>query len=301
MRPISYKVKPVAPFRLDFTVWALRRRANNIVDQWDGKTYSRLLPLNGRPLEVAVTQTGPPDDPELTIETAEEGLVAVIERMLGIRKDLSGFYQLAAKDSQLASLAERFRGLKPPRFPTLFEALVNGIACQQITLTLGILLLNRLAANYGMSALKENTTVYAFPRPEDLAGLEIRDIRNQGLSFNKARAIIELARTIVDRHLKMEDLETMDDETAVAHLQQFRGVGRWTAEYVLLRGLGRIHLFPGDDVGARGNLQRWLKLNDPMGYEDVKHVLSKWEPYAGFLYFHLLLERLCRDGICDKK
>jgi DNA-3-methyladenine glycosylase II len=56
------------------------------------------------------------------------------------------------------------------------------------------------------------------------------------------------------------DLEAFDlnDAGAVTRLLELRGVGRWTAEYVLLRGLGRTHIFPGDDVGARNNLQRWL-------------------------------------------
>ena len=106
---------------------------------------------------------------------------------------------------------------------------------------------------------------------------------------------------ITERHLDLEDLESLDDETVLSRLCQLRGVGRWTAEYVMLRGLGRIHLFPGDDVGARKNLQRWLKLKEPMGYEDVRCILSRWKPYAGFLYFHLLLERLARDGIYDGK
>ena len=196
-------------------------------------------------------------------------------------------------------MAERFRGLKPPRFPTLFEAAINGIACQQITLTLGIILLNRLATNFGRSVLAESSSAYAFPRPEYLAGLKPQDIRRVGLSYNKANAIIELARTITDSHLDMEDMGTLDDETFLSHLCKLKGVGRWTAEYVMLRGLGRIHIFPGDDMGARKNLQRWLKLKEPMGYEDVRCLLSKWKPYAGFLYFHLLLERLARDGIYD--
>ncbi|CAG0988930.1 MAG: DNA-3-methyladenine glycosylase II [Candidatus Methanoperedens nitroreducens] len=308
LKPISFMIKSAAPFRLDLTVWALRRRANNIVDRWDGKTYGRLLALDGQAVDVSVTQIGPPDDPELKIEAAYAGslslkpaLVTIVEQMLGTGRNLSEFYVLASGDAQLAQLAARFRGLKPPRFPTLFEALVNGIACQQITLTLGILLLNKLASNYGMSVRKENTTLSAFPRPEDLAGLEPRDIRRLGLSNNKARAIIELARMMTDKCLVQEDLDALDDETVLARLCQLRGVGRWTAEYVMLRGLGRIHLFPGDDMGARRNLQLWLKLKEPMSYEDVRRILSRWEPYSGFLYFHLLLDRLMRDGIYDKK
>ncbi|CAG1006119.1 MAG: DUF488 family protein [Candidatus Methanoperedens sp.] len=148
---------PAAPFRLDLTVWALRRRANNIVDRWDEKTYRRVLPLDGRAVDIAVMQTGPQDDPELNIEAASSGLspedesaiAAIVERTLGTGQDLFEFYRFASEDAQLSQLAQRYRGLKPPRFPTLFEAVINGIASQQITLTLGIILLNRLATDFG--------------------------------------------------------------------------------------------------------------------------------------------------------
>ena len=305
---ISFQVKPVMPFRLDLTVWALRRRANNIVDRWDGMTYRRLLALGGSTVAIAVTETGLPEDQVLNIEAEYSGLSSevksletIVKRTLGTQKDLSGFYQVSVHDEQLAPLVKRFRGLKPPCFPTLFEAVVNGIACQQITLTLSIHLLNRLATNYGMSFREGGTNVYAFPRPEDLAGLESGDLRRLGLSHNKARAIIELARMITDKSLILEDLENLGDETVIMRLCRLRGLGRWTAHYVMLRGLGRINLFPIDDMGARKNLQRWLKLREPMAYEDVRRILSKWEPYSGLLYFHLLLDRLSRDGIYEAK
>ena len=73
-------------------------------------------------------------------------------------------------------------------------------------------------------------------------------------------------------------------------------VGRWTAEYVLLRGLGRLHIFPADDVGARNNLQKWLGLRKPLHYDGVRRLLAKWEPYAGLIYFHMLLYRLNETG-----
>jgi DNA-3-methyladenine glycosylase II len=78
-------------------------------------------------------------------------------------------------------------------------------------------------------------------------------------------------------------------------LRSLRGVGRWTAEYALLRGLGRLHVFPGDDVGARNNLQRWLGLLEPLDYEGVQRVLARWQPFQGFVYLHLLLWGLQRE------
>ena len=53
-----------------------------------------------------------------------------------------------------------------------------------------------------------------------------------------------------------------------------------------------LHVFPGDDVGARNNLLRWLGLEGPLDYDGVRRVLSPWSPYGGLIYFHLLLDRL---------
>ena len=74
-------------------------------------------------------------------------------------------------------------------------------------------------------------------------------------------------------------------------------MGRWSAEYTLLRGLGHIHVFPGDDVGARNNLQRWIGLQCSLDYDETKRVVRTWYPYAGLVYMHLLLQGLADRGL----
>jgi DNA-3-methyladenine glycosylase II len=217
-------------------------------------------------------------------------------RLLGLQVDLEPFYGLAAADVRLSALAEQFRGLKPPRFPTLFEALVNAIACQQITLTFGIRVLNRLAERYGLEQSTEHGPARAFPRPCDLAAADPDALRSVGLSHQKARAIVELAQAITAERLDLDALASLDNATTVTRLCQLRGVGRWTAEYVLLRGLGRLEVFPGDDVGARNNLRRWLGLPDALDYTSVHEAVAAWQSYAGLVYLHLLVDRLAAAG-----
>jgi DNA-3-methyladenine glycosylase II len=108
--------------------------------------------------------------------------------------------------------------------------------------------------------------------------------------------MLELARSVADGDLDLESISGLPDEAAIARLRELRGVGRWTAEYVLLRGLGRVHVFPGDDVGARNNLQSWLGLPKPLDYDGVHRTLHLWRNYGGLLYFHLLLDRLADAG-----
>lgn len=300
----TFELNPVSPFRLDLTVWTLRRRPANVVDRWDGTTYRRVLPLPGGPVEAAVTQVGPPEAARLIVAVVGRPLRAAVraavtsalERLLGLNADLTEFYQFAAHDRRLGPLARRFRGMKPPRFATVFECAINAIACQQVTLTLGVCLLNRLAVTSG-TALGEGTeSAHAFPRPADLAGMSPAVLRRLGFSRQKGRFMIELARSVTDGHLDLEGLTALPDDEAVNRLCQLSGVGRWTAEYVLLRGLGRAHVFPGDDVGARNNLQRWLRLTKPLDYQGVRRILSRWDGYAGLVYFHLLLDRLAEAG-----
>jgi len=137
---------------------------------------------------------------------------------------------------------------------------------------------------------------YAFPRPDDVARCRLDSLRRRGFSRQKARALLELARAIVEEHLDLEGLAALDDEAAVVRLLQIKGVGRWTAEYVLLRGLGRLHIFPGDDVGARKALGHLLGRRKPLDYPGVRRALAPWKPYAGLVYFHMLLDGLARAG-----
>ena len=300
----TFLLEAVPPFRLDLTVWTLRRRPHNAVDRWDGTTYRRVLPLPAGSVEVAVTQVAPPEAPQLQVVVAGQpiraamrvAVTAALERLLGLRIDLTEFYQFAAHQRHLGPLAQRFRGMKPPRFATVFEGVINAMACQQLTLTLGVHLLNRLAGACGPAFGEGAETVHGFPRPEDLIRLSPEALRQFGFSRQKGLAMIELAHSVAEGRVDLEGLATLPDDEVIDHLCELRGVGRWTAEYTLLRGLGRVHLFPGDDVGARNNLQRWLRLRKPLDYDGVRRVLAGWGGYAGLVYFHLLLDRLEEAG-----
>jgi DNA-3-methyladenine glycosylase II len=275
-----------------------------MVDRWDGQTYRRVLVFKGKPVEVAVIQTGPSDNPRLQITAKGKRLTSemkvtlstILEKMLGIQTKLAEFYSFGMKEKNLSPLVERFRGLKPPRFPSIFEGIVNGIACQQLTLTVGILLLNRLAQSWGPTIEGQNGSAHAFPRPEDLAGLKIETFQKLGFSHQKGRALIDLTQRIMEGEVDLENLPYLDDQTALEQLRKLRGVGRWTAGYVLLRGLGRLHIFPSGDVGARNKLRRLLNLKKPLHWEDMNRILARWKPYAGFIYFHLLLDNLAEQG-----
>lgn len=290
----SFVLRPAPPFRLDFTVWALRRRAQNTIDRWDGRSYRRALLFDGTPFELSVAQAGQTAAPRLEVDlrgprltsATEEAARSALARLLGLEVDLSGFQVRAGRDPALRKLADRYRGVKPPRFPTLFECLLNAVACQQLSLAAGLTLLSRLAATSG----RATSALHAFPDPADVVGLRRSALTATGLSARKAETIHELAAAAVAGDLGFGTLEPLDDTAVVEALVRRPGIGRWSAEYVLLRGLGRLHVFPHGDVGALNGLRSFLAA---AGHDDdPRAALTRWAPDAGLVYFHLLLRGL---------
>lgn len=300
-------IRPVPPFRLDLTVWALRRRTRNAIDRWDGATYRRVIVVGGRSTELEVHQADSTETPRLIVTAApalrtrseRQTVRSAIDRLLGAGVDLRDWYRMAEDDPRLQPLAVRFRGMKPPRFLTVFETLVNAFACQQLSLVVGLELLNRLAVVCGVRRGTGARARYGFPTPVDVVRHPAADYRTIGFSRQKIDALLTLARGIQEGRIAVEGLTRGKDVEVCARLRELRGVGRWTAEYVLLRGLGRLHVFPGDDVGAQKSLAKWIGRQAPLDYVGVRNVIEKWQPYAGMVYFHLLLDGLSKAGALE--
>ncbi len=305
------ELRPVGPYRLDLTVWALRRRAHNRLDAWDGR-YRRGLLLDDQPATIEVHQDSsapaPAPAPSLTLTVTTSGeispaqldaAVGATERLLGLGTNLQGFYDVADRDAHLRPLKDRFLGVRPPRFPTLFEALANAVANQQLTLEVGIELLNRLTDAFGIVTPHPDHPTRTFAPPEAIAGSSTGPLRDLGFSTRKAEYLIGLAEAVLTDEIDAEALDAAERPDATEQLTALRGIGRWSAEYVLLRGLGRLDVFPGDDVGARNKLERFLDLGAPPDYAQIISILEPWRPFAGMVYFHLLLDGLAERGVLD--
>src|SRR5262249_4221429 len=148
-----------------------------------------------------------------------------LEALLGLRINMRPFYHLAKADSRLRKLVSRFMGLKPPRFPSVFEAIVNGIACQQLSLHVGLTLLNRITAQAGVPFDTSSEIRHAFPRAQDISGLPMKVLRRLGFSTNKGIALKQLSKAIVTADFDSQGLAQLGNEQAMEHLLTLRGVG----------------------------------------------------------------------------
>jgi DNA-3-methyladenine glycosylase II len=157
-------------------------------------------------------------------------------------------------------------------------------------------LLNRITGTWGRRwpALREE--LHAFPLPGDLAGAAVAELRQLGFSAGKARAVISVSQAVVGSGVDLESLAAKGDDRAFAVLTGLPGIGPWSAEYVMLRGLGRTHIFPGNDSGALRGLQLLLGLKERPAAARIAALTRGWHPHAGLLYFHFLLNKLRNRG-----
>jgi DNA-3-methyladenine glycosylase II len=294
---LTFTLAPRPPFRLDLTVWALRRRAHNVVDQFEDGVWRRVLLIDDLPVAIRVEQTRSKSRPEVAVtvsssraRSVKQEVAATVTRMLGLDRDLAGFYRIARGDERLMALVDHLRGMKPVRYATVFEAFANAVACQLVSLSAGMHVLNRLAQALGTQGEIDAVAMRSFPTAAAVARSNTDALRALGLSRQKGEYLIGLALMALDPNDRdFASVGTLANDDALARLLKIRGVGRWTAEYVLLRGLGRIDIFPGDDVGGRNKLFEWFGTDGEPTYARVAEMLKRWHPYAGLIYLHLVV------------
>lgn len=277
---------PVAPpYRLDLTVDALRRLAANVVDVvGDDGSYQRALFTHHGYALVRVIQS---DDVSLEVQTTARDarpILPVLRRMLGTDVELRAWQTRARAFPWLARLAHAFRGVHPPRYPSLWEACAHAIVFQQISIHAAAAIMRRL-----VEALGERVgPVIAFPTPAALLHADTVLLRSVGLSTNKVMHLRSVADAIESADVTADEIESLPTADASARLVTIRGIGPWSAAVVLLRGFGRLDIFPMRDSGVARSIR--LLSGDPE--IDVERVLSHLGSVRGMLYYHLLLGRI---------
>lgn len=295
-RANAYDISVAAPFRLDLTVSVLRRLSTNIVDLFttDGE-YVRVLHGSHGIVVARIMQ----QSPDGLVARFEGGgardhvrALAQVRRILGVERELSHFNRVAHGLPWLRDLAARMRGVKPPRHPTLWEACVNAILFQQVSLAAASSISRRLILALEPPVDYDSITLHAFPSVDRFQGARADVLRAAGISANKLATLRRVADALQAGSLDEATMETLPSPEAVATLRGIKGIGPWTAAVILLRGLGRLDVFPMNDTSVTANL---AFIGGPTRHE-IDRVLAALGPQRGMLYYHLLLARLEARG-----
>lgn len=290
-----------APFHLEATVRVLQRRSTNLVERWEDDRYVRVLAIRSRLVLVEVTNRGTIDAPDLRYAMLRGGSSAAthaavantLRKKLGLDVDPRPLRRLTEAEPTLRATAIQLRGMRPPRFADLFEAFANVIPFQQVSLDSGIAIVSRLVERFGAGLDHAGRRRHAFPTAAEIADARIDTLRACGLSRQKASSLQTIARMIAAGALTEKALANASTPDALAMLTELPGIGPWSAALVLLRGLGRLDVFPPRDVGVERGLGIVMQLAPGA---PSRQVLERFGNYRGYLYFCSLGGLLLASG-----
>jgi DNA-3-methyladenine glycosylase II len=268
--------------------FSMKRRAVRRLVDLDGalSLVEFEFPAGGAELHVRLLASRTGEGGEAGTVSAER-LGRVAYALWGLGDDLAGCYATLGDDPQLALVLSRYRGMRLFRAPDLYEALLVAMLGQQISVRAANACRVRLIDALGEQMEVAGVTYAAYPAPARLMLATVEDLRSVGTGVQKARYLHALAEAALSGKLQPEVFEDLSVEEGTALLCRVPGVGRWTAEVALLRGLGRVDAFPAGDLGLQVAVQRVFGLEQRPSESQLRVLAERWKPWRGYVAHYL--------------
>ncbi|KIN40019.1 DNA-3-methyladenine glycosidase II [Bacillus subtilis] len=216
-----------------------------------------------------------------------EEIVKYIHEWFDLDNDLTPFYEMAKADPLLKMPARKFYGLRVIGIPDLFEALYWGVLGQQINLAFAYSLKKQFVEAFGDSIEWNGKKYWVFPPYERIARLTPTDLADIKMTVKKSEYIIGIARLMASGKLSKEKLMKMNFKDAEKNLIKIRGIGPWTANYVLMRCLRFPTAFPIDDVGLIRSIKILRNMNRTPTKDEILEISFSWKTWESYATFYL--------------
>ncbi|MFZ5354138.1 MAG: DNA-3-methyladenine glycosylase family protein [Bacillota bacterium] len=213
--------------------------------------------------------------------------IKYVQYMFDFGTNLSEFYE-SIDDEVLKPLLDKYYGLRIFKINHLFEALCWSVIGQQINLKFAYTLKKRFVEKYGEGLNFDGKDYWLFPKPDAIADLDIDDLRVLQFTQRKAEYIIGLAKCFVDGIIKEEELrESNNYGYIVDKLTAIRGIGKWSADYTIMKCFPINCAFPIADVGIHNALKNILKLDKKPSIAEIEAMAKQWKGWESYAAFYL--------------
>ncbi len=276
------------PLDINGSLELFRRSGDDLIDRWDGCRLIRAAPVGEAWTPFLAVTSGSLTEPSFDVVAFESEHADAMRQVVATTFTAVplGYEDLLARDPALAALNGRFPGIRQIRQLDLFTALVRCISAQQVNLRCAVTTRRRLAETFGQRHLVDNEIVYSLD-PRRIAEVNPAEIRALQFTTSKAVSIVAVARTLVEHNLSSDSLQSLTDDEVIQTLVRIKGIGRWSAEWVLARTLGRPCVVAGD-LGVRKAVGL-VYLDDPAAPEaTIREVTRHWGDSAGIAQALLL-------------
>ena len=239
--------------------------------------------LDGRPEIIEVRERGRQFEAIGPAPLSAAKLRKIAAWLVNADLDLRAFYQIGAAHPIMGPVASALCGLKPLRPASLFEMLVIAITEQQLSLAAAFHIRQRLVERFGSRL----GGIWLFPTPASLAEAPLSALKACGLSGRKAEYVAALAGDVAARRLDLAALKAISDAEARDILARQRGLGDWSIDYILARGLGRLDSLPAGDVGLRRVVGRYFAGGSRLSPEELQRALAPFAPFRSLAAYYL--------------
>ena len=296
MDRLTASIKPVPPFNFELTAgYHTYFQSRYGTDTMEDGVYRRLIDLDDKLVLASVRSIGTLEAPELALELqgpelSPDDVESATDRvswLLGVDQGLAPFYELGRADQAMARLVEQFYGLHLPHTASVFEALVLAVLGQQISTNVARIIRTLLIETFGPSAEFDGETYYAFPRPASIWASSPAELHTMKLTQRKSEYVHGLAGSALDPEMGLECLEELTDREIVEKLVALRGVGMWTAQWVLIRAVGRPDALPLGDLALRRVVSHLFMDGEDVNDAKVEEIAQRWSPYRTYATVYL--------------
>ncbi|MFC7393935.1 DNA-3-methyladenine glycosylase family protein [Scopulibacillus cellulosilyticus] len=240
--------------------------------------------IEGEPQVATVQAIGTTEQPAFKV-SAQSQDETVIEQMTGIFKWDRSLHDITDHFSKtdLAPLFLEFKGMPLIKDFSIYQSLVKCIIHQQLNLVFSYQLTERFVKQFGFSI----DDVWFYPRPETVADIPYESLQELQFSRRKAEYLVDTSRLIAEKSLSLDELKQLNNGEVIKRLVKIRGIGPWTAQNVLLFGMGREDLMPAGDIGIQNGIKKFYQLEQKPTLDFIENKAKSWSPFNSYAAIYL--------------
>ncbi len=300
----THTFRPQPPYDFNASAsFAVYGRSRYAADTLVDGVFSRGLEIGGKSVAFSVRSTGEIERPELEVTLAgdvltyeeQSSVVDVAARSVGAHGNLHGFYESLDTDDPMTDFATQFRGLGIPQAVSPFEGLVSSILGQQISNEVARVLRDLLVDTLGRAVSAGGSDCRLFPSPMAIAEAGTDALRGIKFSARKAEYVVDISESVASGDLDLDAMADLPDESIVEELVKLRGVGPWTAHWLLIRAFDRPDGFPEGDLAVQRSLGSLYNGGERLTPKEAVELSARWRPFRSYLVTYMFAA--ARNGL----
>lgn len=271
----------------------LNRNPKEVLHQVDleNKCVTKAISIEGKHIIIRVSNQGEFLSLEfLSSDVDTDTKIKVgcyVDEWFDLNRDLEPFYRLASKDKLLNEVVSSHKGLRIVGVDDLFEALCWAIMGQQISLHVAYSLKQKLVISYGKSIRFEDEKYWLFPSPKKIESLSLDDLRKLSFTQRKAEYVLGVAQKIAAGSVSRQQFDGLSLKQMEKELTAIRGIGKWSANYVIMRCFRHPDAFPLADVGLHNALKKILNRDEKPTMPEIDAMAENWTGWRSYATFYL--------------